>query len=742
MELSSHVECLAKKLYIHKLGDWYSISKPLVKWAGYRGLLNRYSTIENLVRTAYPTHPWDHREFKQGQVTQMSPQKFLLRIIKTLFPEPTLVQLNARNMAHGLRSTTGRFLEIDVFLPELKLGFEYQDEMHYFQNQPNLCSTLTEYQERDKLKSELALEKGITIFFIPFWWDWNVDSLITTIKLKRKDLLLHIESTAAPISCFPPPHILTKYDRDIPGFGMPMFAMYAPQTQSFDPTNWLIFEKYDGSRTIWNCEERRFYSRWGAVFPLPNYISDTMPNNQWLDAEIWFGREKGMRYQSTKLIQAAPHLVLWSKFQLIIFDIPSPSIMQQPYTKRHQFLLSIMCNKSHPFIHIAPYTTCTSKSHVESAFFNIRTQGGEGIILRDPFAPYVHGYSRFLYKHKGFKDAEALVVSQKSPYLFLCKVSRHYEIGAYSNASTGPLYYFVEMGVDTTTLEASEKITPGQFVSFRYITNNSGGPPLDPKIYTIRHDVHSLEPQHLISSKQPVVNPPQQHQLIWKPRTQTSWKNVESHKAYFDEFAKKKNFNPLIADNWYKVSESELAGEANFLQTYYSHSVKTALMSIYPDIGLNPRKFSVIPKHHWKSMENKRLFFEECAKSMNFNPLIPDNWYNIKSDSFFKCFPKVWALAKPFGGSVAKTLMHVFPYIGLQEHKFKALPNDHYTHKENRKRVFDNFAAEHGFDPLLHSNWVFITPSMFRNVKGGRAVMRYYTSVLMAASDFYPLQHG
>ena len=27
---------------------------------------------------------------------------------------------------------------------------------------------------------------------------------------------------------------------DIPGFGMPMLAMYAPQTQSFDPTNWYV----------------------------------------------------------------------------------------------------------------------------------------------------------------------------------------------------------------------------------------------------------------------------------------------------------------------------------------------------------------------------------------------------------------------------------------------------------------------------------------------------------------------
>ena len=33
-------------------------------------------------------------------------------------------------------------------------------------------------------------------------------------------------------------------------------------------------------------------------------------------------------------------------------------------------------------------------------YFQIRNEGGEGVIIRDPNAPYVNGYSRFIYKHK------------------------------------------------------------------------------------------------------------------------------------------------------------------------------------------------------------------------------------------------------------------------------------------------------------------------------------------------------
>jgi hypothetical protein len=46
-------------------------------------------------------------------------------------------------------------------------------------------------------------------------------------------------------------------------------------------------------------------------------------------------------------------------------------------------------------------------------------------------------------------------------------------------------------------------------------------------------------------------------------------------------------------------------------------------------------------EHHWHSMENKRLFFEECAATMNMDPLQPENWYSIVPTNFFKTFPKV-----------------------------------------------------------------------------------------------------
>jgi len=49
---------------------------------------------------------------------------------------------------------------------------------------------------------------------------------------------------------------------------------------------WL-FEKYDGLRAFWNPDKKVFYSRTGKVLPVPQEIADTMPNDLFLDGELW-----------------------------------------------------------------------------------------------------------------------------------------------------------------------------------------------------------------------------------------------------------------------------------------------------------------------------------------------------------------------------------------------------------------------------------------------------------------------
>ncbi len=48
-----------------------------------------------------------------------------------------------------------------------------------------------------------------------------------------------------------------------------------------------MFEKYDGVRGFWNPEKKAFYSRRGKQLSLPEEIINAMPEDIFLDGEIW-----------------------------------------------------------------------------------------------------------------------------------------------------------------------------------------------------------------------------------------------------------------------------------------------------------------------------------------------------------------------------------------------------------------------------------------------------------------------
>lgn len=43
------------------------------------------------------------------------------------------------------------------------------------------------YQARDIRKADLAAKKGITIIYVPFWWDWQVDTYVQGEWKEKKE---------------------------------------------------------------------------------------------------------------------------------------------------------------------------------------------------------------------------------------------------------------------------------------------------------------------------------------------------------------------------------------------------------------------------------------------------------------------------------------------------------------------------------------------------------------------------
>jgi len=73
-----------------------------------------------------------------------------------------------------------------------------------------------------------------------------------------------------------------------------------------------------------------------------------------------------------------------------------------------------VCKKRNfKYVHIAPKEVCRDTSHMESFFQDVLNKGGEGIILRDPSAPYQAGKSAGFLKHKVFPFLFMILILNK-----------------------------------------------------------------------------------------------------------------------------------------------------------------------------------------------------------------------------------------------------------------------------------------------------------------------------------------
>ena len=102
----------------------------------------------------------------------------------------------------------------------------------------------------------------------------------------------------------------------------------------------------------------------------------------------------------------------------MVFDIPND--ITHTYSERYtrlgiQFLFSPFLSiiiylfnsliveesvRDNPYVQVAPRTVCRDTAHLEEFFQSIMEGGGEGIILRDPAAPYQPGRCPGYLKHK------------------------------------------------------------------------------------------------------------------------------------------------------------------------------------------------------------------------------------------------------------------------------------------------------------------------------------------------------
>ena len=156
-----------------------------------------------------------------------------------------------------------------------------------------------------------------------------------------------------------------------------------------DPTNWLVTEKFDGFFARWTGQT--LLTREGVDFNAPAWFTSGLPRFA-LDCELFAG------YGKRETLNAAPRWKdkdRWNGLKLIAFDAPG---LSGNYRSRH----SEMDCAVHDTIHhqLTLCWTCLSKGAMLDNLCAVTARGGEGLVIRQPAAPYTIGRVSTMLKVK------------------------------------------------------------------------------------------------------------------------------------------------------------------------------------------------------------------------------------------------------------------------------------------------------------------------------------------------------
>jgi len=189
-----------------------------------------------------------------------------------------------------------------------------------------------------------------------------------------------------------------------PGAIVPTLATV--YTGLLEPALYLVSEKYDGVRALWDGHTLRHRSGRPVSVP-PSFVS-SLPAEP-LDGELWLGRGR-FDALSGVVRKAEPRLVEWAAVRYMAFDLPG---MEGSFAERAGRLAAIVARTNAPQLEAAPQLRVADRLALQRRLDAVVAAGGEGLMLHRADAPWAPGRSDALMKLKPHLDAEAEVVGQR-----------------------------------------------------------------------------------------------------------------------------------------------------------------------------------------------------------------------------------------------------------------------------------------------------------------------------------------
>jgi DNA ligase-1 len=191
------------------------------------------------------------------------------------------------------------------------------------------------------------------------------------------------------------------------GAGMPAFALEPLLARSapagIDPRPYLVSEKLDGARALWDGQVLRFRS--GRPVAAPAWFLAALPAVP-LDGELWMGR-RSFDALSATVRRAEPVDAEWRRVRYRVFELPAG---EGPFEQRAERLKGLASGLVVP----VEQQRVASNAELKAMLKQVVDAGGEGLMLHRADAPLASGRSDLLLKLKPLADAEAVVVGHEA----------------------------------------------------------------------------------------------------------------------------------------------------------------------------------------------------------------------------------------------------------------------------------------------------------------------------------------
>jgi DNA ligase 1 len=181
-----------------------------------------------------------------------------------------------------------------------------------------------------------------------------------------------------------------------------LLAANAPP--GINPAGYLVSEKLDGVRALWDGTTLRFRS--GRAVAAPAWFTAKLPAGTPLDGELWLARRQ-FDALSGMVRKAQPVDADWQRVQYMVFELPAG---EGSFDQRAAQLPAIISQAAWPQLRAVEQFRVANHAALQAKLKSVTAAGGEGLVLHLASAPVTTGRSNVLLKFKSLSDAEAIVV--------------------------------------------------------------------------------------------------------------------------------------------------------------------------------------------------------------------------------------------------------------------------------------------------------------------------------------------